>query len=172
MGKYEKLSKVLGKVEEVSNRLSEEITDIEKTQIDGDIFFISVVLSHDGKLEGVLVTKSIEALSEIDVEEVVIDYFDYTNGNIKLKFTGDFIEVKVTTSEKDIYEELKKFKLTERNMETVYHVLKEMPERYEAKEKLKDVEIAEIPVDVQLVKEGDTWKILNVDEVMSSGLWW
>jgi len=138
LSKYKKLSKVLGKVEEVSNRLSSEIADIEKTQVDGDIFFLSVVLSLDGKLEGVLVTESIEALSEIDVEEVNIDSFDYTNGNLKLKFTGDFIEVRVDTSEKSIYEELKKVKLTERNMETVYPVLKEISDRYEAKEKLKD----------------------------------
>lgn len=140
MSKYKELSKALGKVEEVSNRLSREITDIEKTQVDGDIFFLSVVLSFDGKLEGVLVTESIEVLSEIDVDEVNIESFDYTNGSLKLKFTGDFIEVKVATSEKDIYEELKKFKLTERNMETVYPVLKEMSDRYEAKEKLKDNE--------------------------------
>lgn len=38
--------------------------------------------------------------------------------------------------------------------------------------KLEGVDIVEIPVDVELVKEGDDWKILNIDEIMSSGIWW
>lgn len=38
--------------------------------------------------------------------------------------------------------------------------------------KLKDVGVVEIPVDVKLVKEGSDWKILNLEEIMSSGLWW
>lgn len=38
--------------------------------------------------------------------------------------------------------------------------------------KLQDVAVVDVPVDVQVVKEGNEWKILNLDQIMSSGLWW
>lgn len=38
--------------------------------------------------------------------------------------------------------------------------------------KIEDVNVVEVPVKVEVVKEGNDWKVLNLEEIMSTGLWW